>query len=140
MVECNLVEKLIVFFRWNDREMAETSKRTTNNSTSKSRKSKNDIIRSTLGTYLKQKNYSVSWWTIVLMHISKFIHVQFMFGCAPNLNHPIRFTANVWMRKFTSNFGLLYFIDEWKISEIRLSSNANNGSIWCHDDVRRRCG
>lgn len=40
--------------------MAETSKRTTNNSASKSRKSKNDIIRSTLGTYLKQKNYSVS--------------------------------------------------------------------------------
>ncbi|XP_055322002.1 uncharacterized protein LOC129578004 [Sitodiplosis mosellana] len=40
--------------------MAETSKRTTNNSASKSRKSKNDIIRSTLGTYLKQKNYSMN--------------------------------------------------------------------------------
>lgn len=40
--------------------MAETSKRPTNNSASKSRKSKNDIIRTTLGTYLKQKNYSVS--------------------------------------------------------------------------------
>lgn len=40
--------------------MAETSKRTTNNSTSKSRKSKNEIIRSKLGTYLKQNKYSVS--------------------------------------------------------------------------------
>lgn len=40
--------------------MSETTKRNTNNSASKSRKSKNDIIRSTLGMYLKQKNYSVS--------------------------------------------------------------------------------
>lgn len=44
----------------NVRKMAEITKRTTTNSSSKSRKSKNDIIRSTLGMYLKQNNYSVS--------------------------------------------------------------------------------
>lgn len=40
--------------------MAETTKRSTNNSASKSRKSRTDIIRTTLGMYLKQKNYTVS--------------------------------------------------------------------------------
>lgn len=40
--------------------MAETTKRSTTNSASKSRKSRTDIIRATLGMYLKQKNYTVS--------------------------------------------------------------------------------
>lgn len=44
----------------NAEKMAETTKRTTNSSATKSRKSRNDIIRTALGMYLKQKNYSVS--------------------------------------------------------------------------------
>lgn len=41
--------------------MADTAKhRNTNNSANNGRKSKNEIIRSTLGLYLKQRNYSVS--------------------------------------------------------------------------------
>lgn len=42
-------------------KMADTAKhRNTNNSANNGRKSKNEIIRSTLGMYLKQRNYSVS--------------------------------------------------------------------------------
>lgn len=71
---------LFYFHGGNDRRMAETSKRTTNNSASKSRKSKNDIIRTTLGTYLKQKNYSVSVECMSFPHFrSTFEWIQFMF-------------------------------------------------------------
>lgn len=79
IVEWNRAEKLIVFVRWNVREMAEPTKRTTNNSTSKARKSKNDIIRSKVGTYLKQQSYSVSEWKVVLIEILKKFYAEFMF-------------------------------------------------------------
>lgn len=59
--------------------MAEPTKRTTNNSTSKARKSKNDIIRSKVGTYLKQQSYSVSERKVVLIEISKKFYAEFMF-------------------------------------------------------------
>lgn len=54
--------------------MAETSKRTSSSSTSKSRKSKSDIIRSKLGTYLKQNKYSVSIEFGMLVYICKWKH------------------------------------------------------------------
>lgn len=44
-----------------NRKMADTAKhRNTNNSANNGRKSKSEIIRSALGMYLKQRNYSVS--------------------------------------------------------------------------------
>lgn len=41
--------------------MGDTNRRNTTNSSSKSRKSKNETIRHALGMYLKQRNYSVNF-------------------------------------------------------------------------------
>lgn len=50
--------------------MAETTKRTTNISASKNRKSRNDIVRAAIEMYLNEKNYTVSvigieFWSII---------------------------------------------------------------------------
>lgn len=146
IVEWNRAEKLIVFVRWNVREMAEPTKRTTNNSTSKARKSKNDIIRSKVGTYLKQQSYSVSERKVVLIEISKKFYAEFMFDVhltSTNLIH----TWNVccmftylclFVVLIMKILGVFFSSDEWKISKIGSGSDANNRSIWVwYDDCGR---
>lgn len=166
-IEINLRGKN--YLCWNDKKMSETTKRNTNNSASKSRKSKNDIIRSTLGMYLKQKNYSVSNHWILFIYI--FSNLFGFFWCSivyilfrPNLNvstkklyrrllfalHLLSLFVYIFkwfccLCQWLINIFFLFLhsaisiADEWKISKIRLAANANSWPIWCYDDARRWC-